>query len=621
MRRPAPAQVSSQLPWLAPCTASLVAIACPGGADRWDAVRHDPAAVLLILRHCWSSLSVPSMCFFPALLDEAAVLDGALQEISALVSSSLPAPGRSTPPAFADWKLPPLRTIYHAALSYARLSEQLAQRTARAQPDMAWVAGLLAPLGWLAICTASPEDVAPCLSHPEFAEKPTVVQQMLWGLDHAAIARRLARRWQLPKWLAAVSGHLGLPVEVAQRLGADANLFQIVQLVVGLVQNVMPGLRLRIGEPPVRLADTFGLKIGELELLARECCATAEHEAACRMWHHPAEQPFLPNMLRLALENRKLRDSPGRESLERELDELHQTVERQRTAEADRLQEMKLNALAEFAAGAGHEINNPLAVISGQAQYLLGRDNDPVFQKALQTIVSQAERIHHILRELRQFARPSPPRKQLIDLANVIREVVLSLGELAAQKCVRLLAGDVAPGVSLRADPGQLRTMLTCLVRNAIEAAGQWPLPTASHPTAIMQSLTPSAEPPWVRIRLHMPEPDQVNVLVEDSGPGPDEGQRQHMFDPFYSGRAAGRGRGLGLPTAWRLARVHGGDVRFDPVAGGPTRFVLVLPASSEDHEPKDGCQLDTSCVRPDAPTNRSAAIPVPGFPFRVLTS
>ena len=56
------------------------------------------------------------------------------------------------------------------------------------------------------------------------------------------------------------------------------------------------------------------------------------------------------------------------------------------------------------------------------------------------------------------------------------------------------------------------------------------------------------------------------------------------MFDPFYSGREAGRGRGLGLSIAWRLARQLGGDVRFDDVSGSPTRFVLSLPRQAADN-------------------------------------
>ncbi len=71
---------------------------------------------------------------------------------------------------------------------------------------------------------------------------------------------------------------------------------------------------------------------------------------------------------------------------------------------------------------------------------------------------------------------------------------------------------------------------------------------------------------------------------MEDGGPGPDPAQRPALFDPFYSGRSAGRGRGLGLPIAWRLARQQGGDVRLDAAPpAGPTRFILTLPRISEE--------------------------------------
>jgi signal transduction histidine kinase len=79
-------------------------------------------------------------------------------------------------------------------------------------------------------------------------------------------------------------------------------------------------------------------------------------------------------------------------------------------------------------------------------------------------------------------------------------------------------------------------------------------------------------------VRLEVATTDRLRITVEDSGPGPAAGHAEHLFDPFFSGRPAGRGRGLGLPTAWRLAREQGGDVTFEPMPGGPTRFVLTLP-------------------------------------------
>jgi signal transduction histidine kinase len=107
-----------------------------------------------------------------------------------------------------------------------------------------------------------------------------------------------------------------------------------------------------------------------------------------------------------------------------------------------------------------------------------------------------------------------------------------------------------------------IRTALTNIIRNAIEAA-------------------PSDG--WVRVSVE-PADASWNIIVEDSGPGPEPAQCEHLFDPFYSGRIAGRGRGLGLSTAWRLAKENGGDVRFDPVEGRPTRFILRLPKANPFH-------------------------------------
>jgi signal transduction histidine kinase len=266
-------------------------------------------------------------------------------------------------------------------------------------------------------------------------------------------------------------------------------------------------------------------------------------------------------LLALAWEHRRLRNVPLVQRLESVIDSLHRAFEDQRIGEAERLQARKLGALAEFAAGAGHEINNPLAVISGQAQYLLGHEADPNRQRSLQTIIAQAHRIHQILVDLMQFARPSPPRKEAVHLPGLLREVTGSLSDLAAERRVQLVCPDPEPTPSLSADPAHIRAALTCLIRNAIEAA--------------------PAEG-WAGVRLDNTSAHQVDVVVEDNGPGLPLALREHLFDPFYSGRQAGRGRGLGLSTAWRLVKVHGGDLRFVNLPNGPTRFVMSLPCPAD---------------------------------------
>jgi signal transduction histidine kinase len=543
-------EAATQLPWLSPCAASLLALArLPAGAA-WAELRTDPGAVLLVLRTAARSLATGTLSFFPAVLRQPAVVEGAVQHLQA----------KGRPSSFVDWNRPELQPVYRASWTYAWLAQRLAELTRRCDPDNAWVGGLLAPLGWQAACAADAEQAADCLADPALLHDPIGTQQRHWGLDQAAIARRLARSWQLPSWLSAVVGHLGLPAEIAQTLGGDPDLFRVVQLAVGLAQQHGHGLFLAVGADPEENASTLGLADAEQKALAADLEETRFLQRTGleqQTWTPPHEVALLDDLLNLAAESLRLRDWPTLEQLERERDELHQALERLRTSEAERLQALKLQALAEFAAGAAHEINNPLAVISGQAQYLLGHEAEPARQRALQTVITQTQRIHQVLADLMQFARPAQPKPEVVDVRDLVREATLALGDLARQRDVRIEYTELDQAVLLRADPRQIGSALECLLRNALEAA-----PRGG----------------WARLRLVTRAPDHLELVVEDSGSGPTPGQREHLFDPFYSGRQAGRGRGLGLPTAWRLAREHGGDVYFDGPASGPTRFVLRLP-------------------------------------------
>ena len=90
--------------------------------------------------------------------------------------------GLSRPPS--PWRPWPATTPFEAA---------------DCDPDEAWACGLLAPLGWLGVCAADPAAAAACLADAEFARNPSQTQRRRWGLDQSALARRLARRWRLPR--------------------------------------------------------------------------------------------------------------------------------------------------------------------------------------------------------------------------------------------------------------------------------------------------------------------------------------------------------------------------------------------------------------------------------------
>jgi two-component system, NtrC family, sensor kinase len=155
-----------------------------------------------------------------------------------------------------------------------------------------------------------------------------------------------------------------------------------------------------------------------------------------------------------------------------------------------------------------------------------------------------------------QFARPARPQKRPLDVRDLVLGVAGTLEDLAAPRQVRIEVVLPDEVCLAHADAKQLHTALACLLRNAVEAA---------------------PDEGWTRLRLEA-STEQLRIVVEDNGTGPAPAQAEHLFDPFYSGRPAGRGRGLGLPTAWRLAREQGGDVWHEPQADGVTRFVLGLP-------------------------------------------
>jgi two-component system NtrC family sensor kinase len=571
------ADAIARLPWLSPGAASLRALARALTPTAWECLRRDPGAVLLAVRQAASLSPSPCSLYLPSLLNGPELLDDALSLLE------------GEPQSFVDWSAPAVQPVYNACLAYAGRARLLALHTGRCDPEVAWVCGLLAPLGWLTLCAVDAPAVAACLAEPSLPHDPPAAQRRHWGLDQAAVARRLARRWRLPPWLAAIAGHLALPGAVARTLGADPVLFHLTRLAIARTPE--PGLYLAPLLAPYAEEDRQALGMRNDECGMMNDRQESSDSSFC--WEDPRGVPLLRDLLASAAENRRLRAVHASARLEQEADALHRALQEQVRSEDRRLQAGRLEALAEFAAGAGHEVNNPLAVISGQAQYLLGHAADwfdPEIEVeatgALKAIIAQTRRIHGLLRELMLFARPSPPCRVRFDLPTLLGEVAASLAGPAAERRVRVEVQARPERLAVEADVGQVRQALACLLCNALEAA-----------------------PPegWARLEMRPGAPgENVEVAVEDSGPGPEPAQRAALFDPFYSGRSAGRGRGLGLPIAWRLARQQGGDVRLeDHRPGQPTRFLLTLPVAPPEDEPS-----------PTPPASGASAVaPSPGLP------
>jgi signal transduction histidine kinase len=234
------------------------------------------------------------------------------------------------------------------------------------------------------------------------------------------------------------------------------------------------------------------------------------------------------------------------------------------------LETRKLDSLKELAYGAGHEINNPLANISARAQTLLHQERDPERRRVLAAINTQAFRAHEMIADMMLFARPPRPQARAIDLVEVLREIADELASVAAAQRSQLLFHAPHEPVVARADKTQIAVAVRALCSNALEA-----LVDGGRVELSIRRLQPEAQAANSRATR-----ETVQITVADDGPGIAPEARPHIFDPFYSGREAGRGLGLGLSKCWQIVRMHEGQVDVESASGRGARFTISLPAA-----------------------------------------
>lgn len=242
-------------------------------------------------------------------------------------------------------------------------------------------------------------------------------------------------------------------------------------------------------------------------------------------------------------------------------------LEQLETRFAETLEAEKLEAMGELAAGAGHEFNPPLAVISGRAQLFLRDEQDVERRRELAVINRQALRVHEMIADLMHFARPALPRPVECDVLTLVREALEGLRPWAEERRITLELSAEQDAIAATLDATQVLVAFRAVFTNAVEALGS---------------------DGRVRVDCALLAGDaNVEIVVRDAGPGITPEVRRHLFDPFYSGRGAGRGLGLGLSKCWRIVTNHGGHVEVESTPGEGTTVRLVLPTifSSNNHD------------------------------------
>jgi signal transduction histidine kinase len=226
--------------------------------------------------------------------------------------------------------------------------------------------------------------------------------------------------------------------------------------------------------------------------------------------------------------------------------------------QAQMVQSEKLVSLGQLAAGAAHEINNPLTAILGYSELLA---DDPTLSdrtRATATkIGEQARRTRNLVQNLLSFARQVPTEKALLDINTVVANAVqlraLDLHNGGSR--IDLQVESVLPGV--RGDNNQLMQVFFNIVSNALDA---------------MQEAGGGV----LTIKTQR---DRGNVVIifSDSGPGIREPHR--VFDPFYTTKPVGKGTGLGLSICYGIVQEHGGKIHCYNGQSGGAVFRVDLPA------------------------------------------
>lgn len=229
-----------------------------------------------------------------------------------------------------------------------------------------------------------------------------------------------------------------------------------------------------------------------------------------------------------------------------------------RRSHTEAIRAERLAAVGELAQGVAHEINNPLTVILGQVQLLIQSGNVDEIVNGLKIIDSATMRAASIIRDLVLFARHTPLRPSPCRVADEITHVLsLEQTRLDAQRIA--IRTEFEPAALIWADTKQLREVIEELVRNAVQAMVQ----AHGHGT-----LT-------IRVKPNGPG---VQVEVADDGPGVPAQHLPRIFNPFFTTKAPGEGRGLGLSVAYSIITEHGGTIRVHNQPNAGASFVIELP-------------------------------------------
>ena len=238
--------------------------------------------------------------------------------------------------------------------------------------------------------------------------------------------------------------------------------------------------------------------------------------------------------------------------------------------QTERLKKMyrtdRLATLGELAAGAAHEIRNPLTAIRSTIQYL-SKDfsADPVKSEMVTELISEVERINKIVQGLLSFARPSDLNTSDINIEQLINQTLLLVTNTLRKQNVEVEFEYFTDNTTIQGDAEQLKQVFLNIILNAVEAMGKNP-PERSRTLIIsIEKGTP--------INTHS---RYLIIAFEDSGKGIEQKNIENVFNPFFTTKE--EGTGLGLAICYGIINRHEGEIEVKSVPDKGTCINIKLP-------------------------------------------
>lgn len=234
-----------------------------------------------------------------------------------------------------------------------------------------------------------------------------------------------------------------------------------------------------------------------------------------------------------------------------------------RQTEAQASQSTKLAAMGELVASVAHELNNPLTAIWGVSQLLETRELQEPEASEVNLIMREAERMSRIVQNLLSFARASNSEKTEASI-NAAISSALELRQYHFM--INNITVDSRLDESLPktiADPHKIQQVILNLVTNAEHA-----ILKVSNSGALVVETKQVA--------------NEIVITVSDDGPGMSKETASHIFDPFYTTKAAGDGTGLGLAITETIVQEHAGTISVESEIGLGTTFTIRIPIATE---------------------------------------